>query len=176
MFDFITYALLKKVAATGISNITPNGNNLVFQMADGQEITVPLNFIDDTSVDPATTWSSQKILSSFSSHVSTTNTTLTDAISATPIDVETTTTTGGEITIQFNSHPIMSVEVPAAGTFYWSTGEFIPADGGESTYLAAHSIIAESKTNTIKTQGGTSVINYYKLGYELINGGNSGGI
>lgn len=175
MFDVVTYALLKKVAATGISNITSDGANLIFTMANGTNITVPTSIINDASVTTTSTWSSKKIISALATHTQTTSQTITDAIVSTPIDIETTTNSAGEITIKFNSHPIMSVTAPSSGTFNWSTGVFTSTTD-EETQLDAYNIVAEDSTNTIITTGGISTIKYYKLGYDLINGGNAGGI
>ena len=45
MLDVITYALLRKQiasAASGISDIKSEGNDLIFVLPDGREITVPM--------------------------------------------------------------------------------------------------------------------------------------
>ena len=45
MLDVITYALLRKQiasAASGISDIKSEGNDLIFILPDGREITVPM--------------------------------------------------------------------------------------------------------------------------------------
>ena len=45
MLDVITYALLRKQiasAASGISDIRSEGNDLIFVLPDGREITVPM--------------------------------------------------------------------------------------------------------------------------------------
>ena len=45
MLDVITYALLRKQiasAASGISDIKSEGNDLIFVLPDGREITVPI--------------------------------------------------------------------------------------------------------------------------------------